>query len=99
MVVDMAAIAVVVFNLGVFILLVQVLRVVFKLPRWLSKTQRFFTSRLAAVQPLQAVPQQLDRLNQLIFNSNHKLKLLSRRLSVTLQFTQLSGWMSRHRRR
>ena len=99
MTVDIGAIAVVAFNVGLFILLVQVLKVVVKLPRWLGKAQRFFDGRLAAVQPLQDAPQQFDRLSQLIFNSNRKLEQLSRRMSVTVQFAQLRGWVSRRTKR
>ncbi len=104
MTIDIAAIAVVSLNVGVFILLLQVLKTVLKLPRWLRAGQRFFEKRLAASQSLQEAPQQLNRLNQMIFNSNRKLAQLSHRLSITtqltraIQLTQLRGWVSRRRK-
>ncbi|MEM8714886.1 MAG: hypothetical protein AAF268_17125 [Cyanobacteria bacterium P01_A01_bin.3] len=103
--VDVVAIAVVSFNVGVFLLLLQVLKIALKLPRWVRIGQRFFEKRLAASQSLQNVPQQFDRLNQFIFDSNQKFAQLSRRLSLTtqlsraIQLTQLRGWVSRRRRR
>ena len=99
MTVDVAAIAVVTFNVGLFVVLLRVLRVALKLPRWLILTRRFFVKRLMATQALPNVPKQFDRLNQSIFNSNRKLDQLNHRLSVVAQLTQLSGWVSRRRRR
>ncbi|MGK7911104.1 MAG: hypothetical protein AB4050_06415 [Synechococcus sp.] len=105
MTVDIAAIAVVSFNVGVFVLLMQCLKVVMKLPRWVGLGRRFFDNRLEASQALEEVPQRFNRLNQSLFDSNQKLAQLSRRLSLTTQLgrtiqrTQLRGWVSRRRRR
>ena len=97
MTVDVAAIAVVIFNVGLFVVLLRVLRIALKLPHWLIVTRRFFAERLMATQSLPKVPRQFDRLNQSIFNSNRKLAQLTHRLSVGAQLSQLSGWVSRRR--
>ena len=98
MAVSMGAIAVVTFNVGVFILLLQVLKVCLKLPRWFRNGRRYFDGRYEASQSLQDVPEQFDRLNQLIFNSNRKLNRLSERISITTQLTQFGNWLGRRRR-
>ena len=97
--VNLWVIAVVTFNVGVFVVLIQVLQVAFKLPGWLATAQRFFQRRQRAVEPLHRVPSQIDRLNRLIFSSNQRLQQLSQRVTGTLQVTQLGIWANKRRRK
>lgn len=97
--VNLWAIAVVTFNVGLFVVLIQVLRVTLKLPRWMTTTHLFFKRRHAALRPLQKTPQQVDRLNQLIFNSNQKLQQRSKQAASILQFAQLGTWVTKRWRK
>ena len=97
--VNLWAIAIVTFNVGIFIGLVKALQVALKLPGWLATAQRFFQHRQRAVDPLHHVPSQIDRLNRLIFSSNQRLQQLSQRAIDTLQVTQLGIWANKRRRR
>lgn len=99
--VNLWAIAVVAFNFGFLLLLFRVLRVVLKLPRWFKSAQRFFDRRYIAAQPLESVPDRFDRLNQMIFNSNQKIKQLSQQVASIFQLIQIGLTVrsrSRHRR-
>ena len=95
------AIAVVIFNFGLLLLLMRVLKVVLKLPHWLKITQLFFGRRVAAAHSLSLLPSRFERLNQFLFNSNQQLLRRRQQFSGIFQLSRLglkSRFWTRHRR-
>ena len=101
MTVDLAAIAVVSFNIAIACFIIRLVSVVPpRIRKWFTGATRFFDKQNRALDgSLSKTPAKLDRLTQLLFDSNRGWIVLSQRFSSLRGLWQLQRWLSKRSRR